>query len=236
MYNSFQPKIGILCWELSQVTKSIKKLSGMIGHCTNPSSYNYPVMIRRVKGINAKTVVFEPGENVVKKYVEESREMIKTGIKGITTSGGFNAIYQKSLADALDVPVFTSSIMQIPFVNKTLKSNQSVGVITARGKSLTNEHLENAGIGSDISLRIFGVEDCKEWGKLLNISDDEMDTNIAKEEIIEISLGALKSHPDIGAFVLECTDMSPFREHIKESTGLPVFDFITMINYLQQAI
>jgi len=236
MYSNFTPKIGILCWELSQVTRSIKQLSKMKRHCTNPDSYSYPVIIRRVEGINAKTVVIRPNENVLNKYIKESKEMISRGVKAITTSGGFNAIHQKKLADAVDVPVFTSSLMQIPFVSRMLRSDQSVAVITARGSSLTNEHMQNAGIGRDISLHVFGVEDCREWGKLLNLSKGEMDLEIAEEEIISISMNAIKDHHEIGAFVLECTDMCPFADAIKKATILPVFDFITMTNYVYQAI
>ena len=236
MYSNFPPKIGILCWELSQVTRSIKQLSKMKRHCTNPDSYSYPVIIRRVEGINAKTVVIRPNENVLNKYVKESKEMISRGVKAITTSGGFNAIHQRKLADAVDVPVFTSSLMQIPFVSRMLRSDQSVAVITARGSSLTNEHMQNAGIERDISLHVFGVEDCREWGKLLNLSKGEMDLKIAEEEIISISMNAIKDLHEIGAFVLECTDMCPFADAIKKATSLPVFDFITMTNYVYQAI
>jgi Asp/Glu/hydantoin racemase len=38
-------------------------------------------------------------------------------------------------------------------------------------------------------------------------------------------------HPDVGAIVLECTNMPPYAKDIQEVTGLPVFDIVTMINY-----
>jgi hypothetical protein len=47
---------------------------------------------------------------------------------------------------------------------------------------------------------------------------------------------AVKENPKIGAFVLECTDLPPFAQRIREVTGKPVFDFVTLVNYINSAI
>ncbi len=236
MHNDSTPKIGILRWEAGLVTKGLQQLAKMKGNSVNPDSYAYPVLLRRVKGASAQTIIIQPDENVLNGMVAEMKEMISAGVKAITTTCGFNAIHQKRLANLADVPVFTSSIMQVPFVKMMLGSDQSVAILTARKKSLTIEHLRNAGIGPDIPLHVFGMEGCQEWGKLLNYSEVEMDLKMVKEEIISMSMHAIRNYPEIGAFVLECTDMPPFSEAIKKATGLPVFDFITMTNYVYKAL
>ena len=43
------------------------------------------------------------------------------------------------------------------------------------------------------------------------------------------------SCPDIGAIVLECTNMPPYSEAIQEAIKLPVFDVVTMVNYAYSA-
>jgi hypothetical protein len=41
---------------------------------------------------------------------------------------------------------------------------------------------------------------------------------------------------DIGAFILECTDLPPFADAIRKVTGRPVFDFVTPTNFTYEAI
>ena len=41
---------------------------------------------------------------------------------------------------------------------------------------------------------------------------------------------------DIGAILLECSDMPPYAWSIQNSVKLPVFDFTTMINWVYSAV
>lgn len=43
----------------------------------------------------------------------------------------------------------------------------------------------------------------------------------------------VSAHPDMGAVVLECSLLPPYPRAVQEATGLPVFDYITMIDYFQ---
>ena len=43
-------------------------------------------------------------------------------------------------------------------------------------------------------------------------------------------------HPEIGAIVLECTNMPPFRADIQHATGLPVFDITTLVRMVRDAV
>ena len=44
------------------------------------------------------------------------------------------------------------------------------------------------------------------------------------------------AEPDLGAFVLECTDLPPFAEAIRQTTGRPVFDFVTLLGWIHSAL
>ena len=46
----------------------------------------------------------------------------------------------------------------------------------------------------------------------------------------------LRQNPEIGAIVLECTNMTPYAAAIQEQTGLPVFDIYTLVNYVYYAV
>jgi Asp/Glu/hydantoin racemase len=40
----------------------------------------------------------------------------------------------------------------------------------------------------------------------------------------------------VGAIVLECTNMPPYREDIQALTGLPVFDITTLVRMVHDAV
>jgi Asp/Glu/hydantoin racemase len=46
----------------------------------------------------------------------------------------------------------------------------------------------------------------------------------------------LEAHPEIGAIVLECTNMPPYRADIQAATGVPVFDITTLVRMLHDAV
>lgn len=233
-------KIGILCWEEGKIPKAIAKIASLKGSTTNKESYDFPVLLKRVKGANAETIVLNPSEEVLNKMIFAMESMInEDNVCAIATSCGFNAIHQARLAEAVNVPVFTSSLMQVPFVKRMLKKDQCIGILTARAQSLTKMHFSEVGVTNDIALDVAGVENLPEWGKLLKTSDEEeIDIDISKieSEICSLSIEMIKKNPQIGAFVLECTDMPPFSSQIRAITKLPVFDFITMAHYVYSSL
>ena len=46
----------------------------------------------------------------------------------------------------------------------------------------------------------------------------------------------VKDHQDIGAILLECSDMPPYAAAVQKAVNLPVFDFITMINWVHNSV
>ena len=66
--------------------------------------------------------------------------------------------------------------------------------------------------------------------------DAEIDLAVIGQEVLGTALRALEQHPGIRAFVLECTDLPPYAAAIRRHSGLPVFDFISMVNYLHSSL
>lgn len=231
-----KPRIGILCWEAGQSPRGLEQLETLKGNSTNPDTYDFPVRFCKVKGANIETILENPCRKVMERMIEEAQKMVKEGVKAITTSCGFNAIFQRELTDSLDVPVFTSSLLQVPMVFHTLGRNKHLGVITAKKAALREEHLRAVGITSEMPVEIFGMEECPEWNKIFIAPNEDVDLDVIREEVVSTAVKAVKENPKIGAFVLECTDLPPFAQRIREVTGKPVFDFVTLVNYINSAI
>lgn len=229
-------KIGILCWEAGQVPKGLQQLEALVGNSTNSASYEYAVRFQRVRGANVHTILEKPDQAVLGTMIADARMMASQGIKAISTSCGFNAIFQRELAQTAGVPVFTSSLLQVPLARQIHGLQSEICIITANANALGQEHLKSVGIANLEGLHIIGLEQCAEWNRMFAEPDAEIDLDVIEQEVLGAARRAVETHPAIRAFVLECTDLPPYSAAIRHQSGLPVFDFITMVNYLHSTI
>ncbi len=231
------PKILILRWEAGHVPEGLMQLETMPGNSTNPLSYPFPVRMAHVKGANVQTVITHPSQAVLADMISISKELIeKENIKAITTSCGFNAVFQKELSEALTVPVFTSALLQVPFVQCMIGYQRTVGVITANKSALTETHMRACGITAEMKVEVMGLENAPEWSKIFDQPDEAFDIEIVSQEIINVAKEGIKQFPDMGAIVLECTDLPPYAKRISQAVGLPVFDFNSMMGHVAIAL
>lgn len=67
-------------------------------------------------------------------------------VKAIATSCGFLAIFHQELVNAVHVPVFSSSLLQVHLAQVITRNDQKVGILTAHAQSLTERHFASVGI------------------------------------------------------------------------------------------
>jgi len=227
------PKLAILGWEEGKVQKGFLQLEKLRGNSMNPNTYDFPVIFERIPGACSKTVVENPDPVVLQRMISKAKELQGNGICGITTSCGFNAIFQREIAKALQIPFFSSSLLQIPMMRAMYGKNRDLIVITSRKENLKPEHFKATGTTDFTHLFIYGVkEECEVWNKMTSDFDAEFDLEIFSEQFIDITRKAVKERPNAAAFVFECTDLPPFSKEVNEVTKLPVFDFVTMTKYI----
>jgi hypothetical protein len=195
------------------------------------------VLVERIPGACAKTVIQDPDPVVMQRMIDKALELQSMGVKCITTSCGFNAIFQKEISSALKIPFFSSSLLQIPFIRAMYGDPRDILVITARKSNLKEEHFHATGTYDMSGLHIYGMrEECGEWKKMGDDFNAELDLALLEKQFVSIVLNAVREHPETVAIVYECTDMPPFSEVVRKATGLPVFDFVTMTEYVYSTI
>ena len=220
--------IGVLCLE-SYCPKAP-------GHIKCPSSFRFPIAYKVIKGVTVAKLLREPSDKQMVQFIAAARELEAEGVRAITGSCGFLALYQQELADAVNIPVFASSLLQVPLVHRMLKSNQKVGVLTAHKSSLTPAHLKAVGV-EDHMVCIVGMEGQPEFTEvILEGKRYSMDLDKVESEVVEVAVAFAHAHPEVGALVLECTDMPPFANQIQQKTGLPVFDLSTLTNMVGEVV
>ncbi|MGY4434323.1 hypothetical protein ACVWWO_006800 [Bradyrhizobium sp. F1.13.1] len=158
-----------------------------------------------------------------------------SGRKPSPPNCGFLSLFQKEIAAAVGVPVATSSLMQVPWVQATLPPGKRVGLVTVSGSSLTPAHLEGAGVPLDTPL--VGTEHGKEFFRvLIKAEKDDMDIAQAERDVVEAGKELVASNPDVGAIVLECTNMPPYAAALQAEVGLPVYDIYSMITWFHAGL
>jgi hypothetical protein len=215
------------------------QLESLKGNSTNPDTYPFPVCFCRIRGANVETVLEHPSSDVLQSMANESKRLASEGVRAITTSCGFNAVFQRELKEALaDYPVqiFTSSLIQVPMISMFLGRNEKIGVITAKKPSLKQEHLQSVGITPDMNIEIFGMDERSEWNKIFIAPEEDVDLGKISAEAVQTAEDALREFPDIGAFVLECTDLPPFAGAIRDAVRHPVYDFTTMTGFVARSL
>ncbi len=202
------------------------RIKGDIG---NPATFDFPVQYRVVKGASPERMVILADKTLIPPFIEAGSSLIRDGALALATSCGFLALFHQELIQALDVSVFSSSLLQVHLAGTLLKPGQKVGVITARKSSLTREHLTAVGI-ENIPMAIQGMETAREFTDVFIKGKSTLDKSRCRKEM-EIAAGELVTlHPDVGPIVLECTNMPPYAEVIRQVTGRPVFDITTLLN------
>ena len=169
-------------------------------------------------------------------FIAVCKDLAEQGVKAITTSCGFTAYYQEGLAAAVPELVFTSALLQVPFVQTMVGLNRKVAVLTANKNHLREEHLQRAKITDRDHLVILSLHDQPEWGRIYTHPNEEFDLEAVTDEVVGVVRKGLEEHPDIGAVVLECTDLPPYSARIRDELDIPVFDINTMISYVAMAL
>jgi Asp/Glu/hydantoin racemase len=198
------------------------------GDMGNAGTWPFPVLYRVVRGASPERVVLEGARGLLPDFVAAARDLVDLGAEAITTNCGFLALFQAELAAAVKVPVATSSLMQVPWVQATLPPGRRVGVITVSRGSVTPAHLDGAGVPRDTPME--GTESGREFFRvLIKAEKQDMDVALAERDILDAGERLVARHPDIGAIVLECTNMPPYAAALRDALGMPVFDIYTMI-------
>lgn len=223
-----QRPIGILCLETD--------FPKAPGHIRNPSTFDFPVIYKVVSGATPKRVVDEADAGLLEPFVDAARELEREGVGAITGSCGFLVLFQRELADAVRVPMYVSSLILVPMVHRMIRSDQRVGLLVAKTRSLTPRHLEAVGAQS-VPVCVAGMDDQPEFCEvIIEQRRTALDLDRLEREVLSEVGRLAREHPDMGALVIECTDLPPFARAIQRAIQKPVFDIVTLTKMVYESV
>lgn len=207
------------------------RIPGDMGHAL---TWDFPVQYRVVRNASPDLVVRHGAAGLLPRFIEAAHDLVASGVDGITTNCGFLSLFQAELAAAVRVPVATSSLMQVRMVNALLPPGKRCGVLTISASTLTEAHLAAAGVPDGTPIGT--TEGGREFTRVILGNELELDVEAARQDNVEAALALARAHADLGALVLECTNMAPYAPAIGQATGLPVFSMPAFVRWFQSGL
>lgn len=215
---------------------------GFPGDVRNASAYSFPIQYETAIGVNIKKLCytdnksrnFEPLKNAAQK-------LERMGCRAIAAECGYFAYYQKQIAIHVNVPVFMSSLLQVPWAQNLIGPKKVVGILMSESQDfpcLTDQHLKAVGIRPGTNYVLGGTMEpgvCEEfdhlWTEEYQTDPPSAFYDKAQNEFIPVAVDFYQKHPNMGAMVLECTGFQPFARALQREIDIPIFSWGTLLDY-----
>ena len=208
-----EPFLGVL-----MLDTRFPRLPADVGH---PGSFTMPVRHRVVPGASARRAVLEADPALLTPFVEAGRALGAEGARALTTSCGFLVLLQQPLQEALPVPVWSSSLLALPALDRP-------GVLTVDAASFGPAHLLAA--GADPSTPVEGLAPAGHLQRVLLEDLTHLDPVAAQAEVLQAAQQLLARHPEVQTLLLECTNLAPYAAALAAATGRRVHHLLSLVH------
>lgn len=218
-------------------------IPGFPGDMRNASAYPFPIQYEIAEGVNNQTLVYNEDPSLCLEPLRRAAKKLEgLGCRAIAAECGYSAYFQKEIANAVNVPVFMSSLLQVPWAQQVLGPTKVVGIIVAFEKHMTAAHLEAVGIHPNSNYVLTGAYEAGKFDELMTMGghpDSAMRRaryDKVEKDLIDLVLGFYQSQPQMGALVIECSVMQPFARAIQRAIDMPVFSWGTLLDYAYSVV
>ena len=198
------------------------------------ATFDFPARYATVQGATPDEIVHLANDALLPRFVHAAGELVEAGCVGIATTCGFLARWQRELAAELSVPALTSSLLLVPMVGRMLPSHRKVGVVTYSAAALTPTLLES--VGAPPYTPVAGVDPQGYFARTIRHGSHRLDSAKMSADVAEAARHLVAQHHDLGAIVLECANMPPYRDAVVAATELPVFDAAQLVAWFYRAV
>ena len=199
----------------------------------NSTTFPHPVCYEIVRGVDVLNANDPDG---LQAFMVAGRALVERGACAIAGNCGRMIVYQKELAAALPVPVFLSSLLQLPFIARLYGPDSEVGIIASSSASLKEEHISMALDGNVMRTVITSMDGKDYFCSAVSSQAGQLDFEKVQAEVVAVAMALVAGNPNVKAILFECVDLPPYASAVQEAVGLPVFDITTMIGHAYSAL
>lgn len=205
------------------------------GSYHSPATFPYPVLHRHVPGARVD-VVTGGDKNILGAYVESARQMERDGCRAIATSCGYTSHFQAQISAAVNVPVATSSLLLVPFVERLIPPGAKIALLTFDATRFKEELAQGAGWSLKTSpVIVAGVEGTESWDEMRKPRPGITHAMLARD-VMAAARRVLDVHANVRAIIFECAVFPIVTDHVRAATGLPVYDYVNLADLIAEAV
>jgi hypothetical protein len=171
-------------------------------------------------------------DNIKKSIITAIKKLETKYVKGITGDSSFLIDYQKLIQEHTILPVFMTSLLQIPIACANIKPDEKIGIISANSESLTpnlKTLFKKIGINVNMEqIQVIGFQNVIGFDALAK--NEIVDIGTVNDGIKHVIFKTLVDNYNIKSFIMEYNELQCYTDTIRLCSGLPVFDINTMIN------
>jgi len=222
LHRSSTPVLGVL-----MLDTRFPRPPGDIGSAATFAASPFTVRHRVVAGAFPAAAVRSDDPALLGPFIAAGLELAREGAAALTTSCGFLARWQRELAAALPVPMWSSALLALPDLPRP-------GVITIEAASLTPAHFE--AVGGDPATPVEGITPGSALHRTLLEDRPGLDPADAELQVVAAGLRLLARHPEVQTLLLECTNLPPYAAALRSATGRPVHHVVSLLNERMAAL
>jgi hypothetical protein len=212
---------------------------GFPGDVRNASAFPFPIQYEIAEGVDIWALVHEADKSPCREPILRAAKKLESmGCRAIAAECGYFAYFQRDVTAHVDVPVFMSSLLQVPWAQQLIGQDKVVGILAAREGQLTEAHLKAVGIRPGSNYVVSGAEDegrCSEfehlWYAPKRTDPPGAYYDKAEQEFVAVAVDFYRAHSNMGAMMLECTGMQPFARAVQREIDIPIFSWGTLLDY-----
>jgi hypothetical protein len=216
--------VGIIC------IPGVKAI--LPGNIQNATTFDFPVAYRILEDVSFPEIACgDP--SVTPKLIAAARDLVRQGARAIVGACGSFGHYQQPIAAAVQVPAYMSILTQVPNVLMGLGPEQKLLIVFANVSAYTDLVRQQCGIAEPDRIKAVGLSECEEFNRMF-----EADALFDPAKLVAEITATLTPHvtDEVGAILLQCSDLPPFAAAIQHQFGLPVHDMSGLIRWVQSSV
>jgi hypothetical protein len=217
---------------------------GFPGDVRNASAYDFPIQYEIVTGVDIQALCYAADKSAcLAPILTAAQKLERMGCRAIAAECGYFALFQREVAGSVDIPVFMSSLLQVPLMQQVVGRGNKVGILCGDRSVLTPVHLAAVGIDLESNIVIAGAEDDYSspefeslWVPSRRPAIPCANFAAAEANMIEICKDLRRKHPDMKALLFECTGFQPFARAVQREIDIPLFTWSTLLEYAYSVV
>ncbi len=200
------------------------RIPGDPGHA---ATFSFPVIYEVLKGFPFEDLI-SIKKNNIDKLMAPALSLQEKGVDLVVADCGLFGPFHEDFRKHLEIPFMGTALDLIPLLQRIFPTDKRIAVITGDTRILSPRHLMASGVDSG-SVDIVGMEHSSEFNKVVREGNSVLDVNQMRQGVLDAA--SRLSGKNIGAVVLECTNLISYRVDVQKLLKVPVFDLVSMIEF-----